>query len=151
MTLYVIAPRPDMAERNAAAKPDLWFVSEQDARAYMAGYRDRQALDGFNLYAVEDGPGEHGKVATFLDKCGEALALPTLAVLAIAVWLILPGEAHAAFKEPAHVARTWADDFAALVAVLIGFSGFCLALIAVVANKLRDKARDYYGENVDGE
>jgi hypothetical protein len=74
MTLYVLAPRPDMAERHASLTPDLWFKSEAEARAYMAGYRDPQALDGFNLYAVEDGPGRYGKVATLIDKIGEAAA-----------------------------------------------------------------------------
>jgi hypothetical protein len=125
-----------MVERGELRQP---FLTRAEAERALANYPNGSGVT-YRVYEVAK-----------QSKAGDIAAAITLAILAIAVWLILPGEAHAAFKEPAHVARTWADDFAALVAVLIGFSGFCLALIAVVANKLRDKARDYYGENYDGE
>jgi streptogramin lyase len=74
MTLYVIAPDAEMAARHADAKPDLWFTREADAVAYLARFTDPTIRRDFHVFAVEDGPGPYGKVATLIDKAGEIAA-----------------------------------------------------------------------------
>lgn len=74
MTLYVIARNPIMAARHAASMADLCFTDQDEASRFLEQFSDPEIRSDFHVYAVEDGPGEHGKIATLIDKIGEAAA-----------------------------------------------------------------------------
>jgi hypothetical protein len=150
MTIYVIARNAQLAERHAAAAPRVWFTDEQAAVDECNAIRDEELRRDFQIYAVEDGPGESGKLAKVIDRIGEAAAIPSLMLCGWLVWLILPGPAWASFEQ--HHAPASAFDFASIwLAMGIFIAAAVTGLGAFLANAMRSRINhDFTGEHTNG-